>query len=116
MSCYHTTLSSLMYFIIVMSSFRLEWLRLKQEYQKLQREAMKEVKMNLKKSQSPPPIRTEKTSKKAPDLSRNNASVEGTGLADGGMELPTKLEMQRGVVLKYFAEENIDKKNLRVCT
>lgn len=92
---------------------KLEWLRLKQEYQKLQREAMKEVKMNLKKSQSPPPIRTEKTSKKAPDLSRNNASVEGTGLADGGMELPTKLEMQRGVVLKYFAEKNIDKKNLR---
>lgn len=101
--------------LIIFHTHRTEWLRLKKEYQKLQREAMKDAKAKLKiefeanTDQSPKPIETENEKDKTGE--ENNEEI----VSKEKKEPPQKLEMQSGVVLKFFSEENIDKRQLRVC-
>lgn len=89
---------------------KVEWLRLKQEYQKLQRKAMTETKINLKKNQIPS-TQTDNTCKNPSALPQGSTEMEISNKTEM-QRLPAKLEMQPGVVLKYFTEESIEKQNL----
>ena len=96
---------------------------MKKEYQNLQRQAMKDAKQKLKiefetkqeqtsetneKSQEDKEVKTEQDSTDSLETSEKTGKKEKK-------ELPQKLEMQPGVVLKFSSDENIDKIQLRVC-
>ncbi|CAB4001880.1 la-related 7 isoform X7, partial [Paramuricea clavata] len=103
-----------------------EWLSLKKEYQKLQRQAMKDAKQKLKiefedkteqasktneKSQEDEEVKTEED-KTEEDKTERVKDNEKTA-SKNEKELPQKLEMEPGVVLKFSSDENIDKRQLR---
>ena len=110
--------------LIVFSLSRLEWLCLKQEYQKLQREAMKQTKMNLKhpyeiaREQSgnvaTSPKQSGNVEKTTTKLPKNATTTANTEKQKSKIEMPAKLEMIPGVVLKYNTKESIEKQKLRV--
>ena len=93
-----------------------EWLTLKKEYQKLQRQAMKEAKQKLRIEFDAKPEQTSETNEKSVDHKEDKTdrfeSDEKTAKKEK-KELPQKLEMLPGVVLKFSSNENVDKRQIR---
>ena len=79
---------------------------------------MKEAKQKLKIEFDVKPEHPSKTNEKYDnhrgDKTYSSESSEKTA-EKGKKELPQKLEMQPGVVLKFSSDENIDQTQLRVC-
>ena len=93
-----------------------EWLTLKKEYQKLQRQAMKEAKQKLRIEFDAKPEQTSKTNEKSVDNKEDKTDSFESGektTKKEKKELPQKLEMQPGVVLKFSSDENVDKRQIR---
>ena len=78
---------------------------------------MKEAKEKLKIEFDAKPEQTSKTNEKSLDNKEDKTdsfeNVEETAKKEK-KELPHKLEMQPGVVLKFSSDENVDKRQLRV--
>ena len=106
--------------VIIVILHRVEWLRLKQEYQKLQREAMKQTKQNLKNAGESIQASDgasnvdQKSMKQHHDKKLSDDMSEVNKIGKTKSNLPEKLEMIPGVVLKYSTKESIENKKLRV--
>ena len=86
---------------------RKEWLNMKKEYQKLQRQAMKDAKQELRIDFE---VKVEKSKEDKADTLEGNENITN----NKKREPPQKLEMQPGVVLRFSCDENTDKRKLKV--
>ena len=101
--------------------YRTEWLNLKKEYQRLQRQAMNDAKKKLKiEQEAKEELRSKKNNEENQERTeteenRTLESGEKTTIRKEKKQPPQKLEMQPGVVLKFYSDENMHLIQLKVC-